>query len=429
MKTPRLLDAEHIRGFTRVPTTRNLFSLALDYLTAAGAIAGVVWFWRFLVDHGHSRWWILPVWFIGILIVGVAQHRLAMMGHESSHNLLAKNRKLNDVLSELLCFFPLFSSLVMYRNKHTGHHLHPNDPERDPNLANGKEEALFAKFPMPKRSFIYRYYLGLFWPPVILVNLKDLFIVMTLGSGLSPVPDRMGQMEDHPHKKNTRRISGLPTLLGIGYFIALFAATFMSARTGSAWTLLLGPLAVYAAALAVWSFLPKRMFETKARLAYSQKANALLRLSYFSLLFWATGWVRFATGHTLLPWFLALWVVPLIYTFPYLMLLREIYQHANAGKGALDNSRIIHADPFTRWALLSYGNDYHLIHHLYPNIPHHQLRPAHELLMRESQDYRTEVCETFGTVRAKPTTKDEPDAHTPAPTLLDSLAQSRQRTA
>jgi fatty acid desaturase len=80
------------------------------------------------------------------------------------------------------------------------------------------------------------------------------------------------------------------------------------------------------------------------------------------------------------------------------MLLRELYQHANLGTGDLDNSRIIYADPFTRWALLGYGNDFHLIHHIYPNIPHYHLRAAHALLLERSEAYREQFQEVHGTV-------------------------------
>ena len=78
------------------------------------------------------------------------------------------------------------------------------------------------------------------------------------------------------------------------------------------------------------------------------------------------------------------------------MLLREVFQHANAGKGRLDNSRNIYTDPFTRWILLGYGNDFHLVHHLYPNIPQYKLRKLHEHFSEESEEYRSSVEETHG---------------------------------
>ncbi|MEM1410679.1 MAG: 2Fe-2S iron-sulfur cluster-binding protein, partial [Pseudomonadota bacterium] len=80
----------------------------------------------------------------------------------------------NDLLADLLCFFPIWSSLVHYRNKHLNHHLYPNDPDHDPNLAGDKAEELFGRFPMPKPAFIYQYYLKFFWPPFVFRNLLDL---------------------------------------------------------------------------------------------------------------------------------------------------------------------------------------------------------------------------------------------------------------
>lgn len=106
--------------------------------------------------------------------------------------------------------------------------------------------------------------------------------------------------------------------------------------------------------------------------------------------------------------------MPLVYVFPYLMLLREVYQHANAGTGQLDNSRIIHADLFTRWALLGYGNDFHLIHHIYPNVPQYALRDVHHQLLAESGEYRSGIEETRGIVAPRRAAAE--------PGLLEALA-------
>ena len=66
----------------------------------------------------------------------------------------------------------------------------------------------------------------------------------------------------------------------------------------------------------------------------------------------------------------------------------------------ISNSRVNHADAFARWALLGYGNDYHLVHHIYPNIPHYHLREAQEALMRKSRGYRDALVQTVGVFRA-----------------------------
>lgn len=96
------------------------------------------------------------------------------------------------------------------------------------------------------------------------------------------------------------------------------------------------------------------------------------------------------------------------------MLVREIFQHANAGEGTYDNSRVMRVGPVARWSLMGYGNDYHLVHHLYPNIPCYRLREVHDHLLEHSPDYREEIVETRGILRSGPPS--------PAPSVLDCLA-------
>jgi fatty acid desaturase len=119
-------------------------------------------------------------------------------------------------------------------------------------------------------------------------------------------------------------------------------------------------------------------------------------------------------------YFLLLWVVPLIYVFPYLMLLREIYQHANADEGDLTNSRMMFTDPFTRWAVLGYGNGAHLVHHIYPNIPQYHLSEVHIRLLENSEAYETAAEETYGILR--PWSENQPS-------LLDALSDQETQRA
>jgi fatty acid desaturase len=109
--------------------------------------------------------------------------------------------------------------------------------------------------------------------------------------------------------------------------------------------------------------------------------------------------VRWATGGQFAVYPLVLWFVPLISSFPFFMLLRDIYQHSNADSGRLTNSRVFYADRFTRWAVFVYGQDMHIPHHLFPAIPHYRLEELHEILKRSSVDYRSLVIECHGTFR------------------------------
>ncbi|MCB1093806.1 MAG: fatty acid desaturase, partial [Verrucomicrobiae bacterium] len=81
-------------------------------------------------------------------------------------------------------------------------------------------------------------------------------------------------------------------------------------------------------------------------------------------------------------------------------------------------SRIIHSDPFTQWAVLGYGNDFHLIHHIYPNVPQYALRGCHSQLMTDSEDYRNGIEETRGIIQPRGESASD------QPGLLDALADT-----
>ncbi|MDZ4403435.1 fatty acid desaturase [Prosthecobacter sp.] len=384
LPSTQLLDSPRLRAWARLRPWRSCAFLLRDYACVALVAGGVVWF-HSVRSAGGLHWaWEVPVVLLAVFLMGCLQHRIALMGHEASHGMLHSNRAWNDWLANLLIFYPLFSTLTMYRERHLGHHLHPNDPVHDPNLSGGKLERIWARFPMTKERFVACYYLKFFWPPFVLRNLLDLFLVLAL--------ENRGASAGHGSSR------WRPGLLGAGYFIVISVVTLVSVWRGvSSWGVVSG---LYLLAVIGWALLPAAAFSSGGSFAGSLKSAALLRLSFCTLLALVLGALAEQQGGGVILGFLILWVLPLLYVFPYLMLLREIYQHANAGTGEMDNTRIMHVDVFTRWALLAYGNDLHLIHHIYPNIPHDRLAEVHETLMRESSHYRAGVQQTFGVVRA-----------------------------
>lgn len=407
-----LVETSWLREKARVHPWWNLFFLGIDHLCIAILIASAIAFdlWRRL-----EEWpWLAnaPVWIPVALLVGVLQHRIGLMGHEASHYLLHPNRRWNDLLADLLCFFPVFGSLANYRAKHLEHHLHPNDHEKDPNFDGGKFERFYSLFPMAKRSFVIRYGLGFFWPPFVLANLLDLLRVITLGGGAAARSRNKREADPQGGCGSTNTSPKIASRLGVAYILIL-AILLRAANLFefSVWgTLLIS----YAAGVTGWKLLPATAFAAQRTAPIAPRYTALFRMTVYTAFFGLTALVLHYTGYQCFPAFFLLWVLPLVYVFPYLMLVREIFQHANAGTGELDNSRVMHVPAWLRWAVLGYGNDYHLVHHLYPNIPCYRLAEVHEKLSNEAPEYRRRVIETNGLQQG--------DGSSEIPSLLDCLA-------
>jgi fatty acid desaturase len=130
-------------------------------------------------------------------------------------------------------------------------------------------------------------------------------------------------------------------------------------------------------------------------------------LGYYTFLQTVVSAVQLTTGQDIAVYFWLLWIVPLATTFPYLMLIRDLVQHANADDGKLTNSRVVFCNPIVRWAMFVYGQDAHLTHHLYPAVPHYNLPALHQLLKSQNAEYAKHVVECHGLI-----IKRRPDAPT-----------------
>ncbi len=100
---------------------RWLIPLLLDYSLAALAF----------VIAGVWGWVAYPV---SILLLGIAQHRIAILGHDAAHGLICRNKKVNNLLGQLLCFWPLLFDIDAYRKFHWDHHRHTGADGLDPEM-------------------------------------------------------------------------------------------------------------------------------------------------------------------------------------------------------------------------------------------------------------------------------------------------------
>ena len=107
------------REMSRVSNLRAVWAMGTQWAVIAASIAAVV-----VVD----RWWMWP---LAAVVIATRQHALFILLHEASHHHLLSNRKWSDVVSDLVCAFPLNMTTVGYRHEHLLHHRYVNT-KQDP---------------------------------------------------------------------------------------------------------------------------------------------------------------------------------------------------------------------------------------------------------------------------------------------------------
>ena len=409
-ESPAIQDADlhsAIMRLRQVDNHTNLLFLALEYLSLATVIGAAIVFAEYRQAWGLAWFWNVPVFALAMILIGAIQHRLAGLGHESSHYSFMKNRTLNDLIPDLFCMFPLFTTIHFYRLFHMGHHQFTNDPARDPDLQNLGHGKRADEFPMGRKRFITVIYFCFLVAPVRFLRYQwAYFTVNTLGKGKNVYIERAaggGNTSDSRPR--------LATVLGILYAVIFsFVLKLLTGLDRPQWLAPAGLVGIGVLAIVIRALPDWAVFQSPFRQAYSPRVAGFLRMTYYTILLVALANVRWATGGRSAVYPILLWLVPLETSFMFFMFLRDVYQHSNADDGRLTNSRVFFTDPFTRWAVFVYGQDMHIPHHLYPAVPHYRLRKLHELLKWVHSDYRAEVVETHGTfhdVQGRPTILDE----------------------
>lgn len=124
-------------------------------------------------------------------------------------------------------------------------------------------------------------------------------------------------------------------------------------------------------------------------------------IEYFiKLSFWT---VIFVAVHMYGLWleFAIFWIVPFILILPLIRLCSDIADHFglqvfDRGKArALNGSRNSYGNIVERLILFPHHDTYHIVHHLYPFIPHYNLKKAHIILMSEKSYREAHLCTGF----------------------------------
>jgi fatty acid desaturase len=403
---------QEIMRLRAVDHATNLGFLAIEYGCLAAIIGGAIAFREWRGGSGLSWWWDVPALGLGIVSVGALQHRLAGLGHEAAHYSLLKNKILNDLIGDVFCMFPILATIHFYRLFHLAHHQYTNDPTRDPDLVTLGGSRMVERFPMSRLEFIKRFYLRVFTEPLAFLRYeRDYIDINVLGRSENVYLSRPAELHG-----TGRAWPRLGVVLGLFYLLAFIAGQWALTLAGRPdWLVYEGILGTFLV-VATARVLPRTaFFRSPFRQAYSDRTSGVLRLVYYSWFLVALGLLRAATDGRSSFYFWVLWVLPLMTSFPYFMLLRDVYQHTNADDGRLTNTRVFFPDPFTRWAVFVYGQDMHLPHHLFPAIPHHRLARLHRLLKARHPDYALSVVECHGTFANRKG----------LPTILDTLTTRR----
>ena len=398
------LKAE-LQRLRRTDNVTNWYYILRTYLYLFAVIGGTVWFYQYQSASGISFWWNVPVTLLAVVLVGAGQHQLSGLAHEGVHHTLFRNKYLNDLASDWFCMFPLFSSTYHYRLQHLAHHQFVNDPDRDPDISQLRTSGHWLDFPVARKAFL-AYLARQLWAPNLLRFMRVRAAYNATGT------DR------NPYLRKGVNPSKTAVKIGLLYLALLAGALTGLYYAGDPVLLAAVPSGLWVAFCAVFALLPSRHYHrSRVRPLIPTQVMTILRITFISLVFNALAWATFLTGAPAGLYYLLLWVVPLFTSFALFMILRQLVQHGNGGRGWLTNTRVFFVNPFIRFAVFPAGQDYHLPHHMYASVPHYRLPELHSLLMRYP-DYAGQgvVVEGYFYPPQKPKR---------APTVLDVLENPR----
>jgi fatty acid desaturase len=392
---------EKLQELRQADNVTNFYYLLRTYLLLALVIGGTVYFDFHLVEWGLSLWWAVPVTAVAIVLVGAAQHQLTVLAHEASHHTLFQNRWLNELVSDWFCMFPMLSTTHHYRLHHLAHHQFVNDPERDPNVPQVWVNGHWTHFPMTRAEF-WRELGKQLWP----VNLVR-YLRSQAASNAMP-----GVRSPYERSNIDRSKMKIALRVGIYYLLGLVAALVGLVILGNPILLAVVPAVAYAAVMTFFAVIPHTCYsQYRVHPTYSMRVITLMRITFVTTVAVGTAWLAYYYGRFAFYFVVLLWFVPMITSFSLFMMLRQVVQHSNGGRGWLSNTRIFLVNPLVRDSILPYGQDIHLPHHMFATVPHYRLRALHDFLM-QYPEYRDEAIVVLGAILPR---------HDDNPSILDVL--------
>jgi len=134
------LDQKEFKLLFKTKPLRHAAALLLNWGIILSAVLLCLQFPNFLL------------YFLAVLVIGARMHALAILTHDAAHYRFLKNKKWNDLITNVVSMYPMFLSVEKYRNNHLKHHNHLNT-EDDPDWVAKIGNRPF-QFPKTRRAFL-----------------------------------------------------------------------------------------------------------------------------------------------------------------------------------------------------------------------------------------------------------------------------------
>jgi fatty acid desaturase len=419
------VDGQAVLALKARDNTTNWKYLGILWSIIGATLGAAIYTEQLILASGASLWLMVPVVLLAAIVTGGSQHQLGGVIHEGTHFTLFESKRLNELVSDWLGAFPIYTSTYQYRVHHLAHHQFVNDPERDPDISQLKDSDHWLDFPVAHIDVLKKLARQLYLP-----NLVRFTLVRARYSAVGH--------DENPYVDKTEMRSKLPVYAGIYFAVAIpFIVSSLLKTTSAtlAWTVLIGS---YLAVIGYFAWLPVDQFpQTRVLPVISHRATAIGRMTFLFILYAAFTAYDTAAAGTGVAWafdhYGLFWAIPLFTTFPLYMMMRQWVQHGNADRGRYTNTRVFLAGPLFRYAVLPWGMDYHLPHHMMASVPHYKLKALHELLLADP-NYKAQGLVVEGVVGHHHHHSDDHhhDERRARPNILDVLGAGfapKQRAA
>ncbi len=147
----------HISGETTHNKPKRLPGNILQQLSRVSpykgpAIVTMEWLLIIMAAWLCNSFFHWSLYILTVIFIGSRQHALLVMMHEAVHYRLLPNRKLNDLIGNIFCAWPIMLNYEVYRKAHFAHHRYLMT-DNDPDWNVQKEEAEY-RFPKKLTGFL-----------------------------------------------------------------------------------------------------------------------------------------------------------------------------------------------------------------------------------------------------------------------------------